>query len=188
MCVQQNREKGQAMIEFVFGLMIVISFFFFYVRMCAIFAVGNFVHYATFMAARAYQSSTQTPDEQTQNAASVLKTMLGGRFKTLIKGKGGDGTSIPGATIGAGPYYQQFPTEDYWNQGVTFEYTAKLALYPWSRNGQSIALDLTSESWMPREETTQECTDKKSKIQAALNSNGGISNVIVEWDNVYNGC
>jgi hypothetical protein len=178
---QHRNENGQAMIEFILGLMIVISFFFFYLRMCAVFAVGNYVHYATFMAARAYASSAINQDTQRENAASVLKAMLGGRFKTLIKGKEGDG-SVPGGTIGPGPYYTEEPAKDVWNQGVMFHYTAKLSLYPWSRDGQSLLLDLTSESWMPREDSTEECNGKKQKIQSMLGA-VGVTAVNVEWDN-----
>ena len=170
------------MVEFILGLMIVISFFFFYVRMCMVFAAGNYVHYATFMAARAYQSSAQNPGTQVENATSVITAMLGGRFKTLITGKGGDGNSIPGAFIGPGPYYTENPIQDSWNQGVTYHFTGKLSLYPWSKTGQSIALDLQSESWMPREDTTDECNAKKAATQSLL-SGTGVSNVTVEWDN-----
>jgi Flp pilus assembly protein TadG len=107
------------MIEFILGLMIVISFFFFYVRMSAVFAVGNYIHYATFMAARAYASGTTTRDNQVSNANNVLQASLGGRFKSLIKASGGDGTSITGATIGPGPYFADPANQDAWNQGVT---------------------------------------------------------------------
>lgn len=167
------------MVEFILGLMIVISFFFFFVRMSAIFAAGNYVHYATFMSARAYASSAATADVQLQNASSELGAMLSGRFKTLIKPKDGDGSSIPGATIGNGPY---FSAADSWNQGVTFHYTAKLSMYPWSRDGQSIPLDLTSESWMPKEDSVTECEAKKPLIVQQL-STSGVTNVILEWDN-----
>jgi hypothetical protein len=163
------------MIEFILGLMIVISFFFFYLKMCAVFAVGN-------MAARAYASSTTNKEAQIENGSAVLKAMLGGRFKTLIKGKEGDGSSITGGTVGPGPYYAEDPAKDNWNQGVMFHYTAKLALYPWSRDGQSILLDLTSESWMPREDTVEECMGKKDKILGIL-SGVGVTAATVEWDN-----
>jgi hypothetical protein len=179
---QHRNEKGQAMIEFILGLMIVISFFFFYLKMSAVFAVGNYVHYATFMSARAYASSAQNPDAQRENASAVLTAMLGNRFKTLIKGKEGDGSSITGATIGPGPYYAEEPALDNWNQGVMFHFTSKLSLYPWSRDGQSVMLDLTSESWMPREDSTDECLGKKQKITGML-SGSGVNNVGVEWDN-----
>ena len=51
---KKGNRTGQALMEFVLGLMIVISFFFFFMKMSATFVVGNFIHYATFMSARAY--------------------------------------------------------------------------------------------------------------------------------------
>jgi hypothetical protein len=134
------------------------------------------------MAARAYQSSAQNPPAQIANASSVITAMLGSRFKTLIKGKDGDGASIPGATIGPGPYYTEDSVADSWNQGVTFHFTGKLSLYPWSQANQSINLDLQSESWMPREDTTDECNTKKAVTQGILSS-AGVTSVVVEWDN-----
>ena len=177
---QSSNKSGQAMVEFMLGLMVIISFFFFYVRMCAVFAIGNYIHYATFMAARAYMSSAATEDAQKGNADAVLKAMLSGRFKTLIKAKEGDGSSIPGASIGSGPYFD--PRDDAWNQGVTFHFTSKLSLVPWSQNGQSILLDLTSESWLPKEEPSDQCIGKKKRISDLLGKSG-VVNVSVEWDN-----
>ena len=172
--------SGQALIEFVLGLMIVISFFFFYVKMAAVFAVGNYIHYATFMAARALSSGADTPDQQVQNAEAVLQKMLAGRWKPLLKPK--DGTSsVPGANVGPGPLYQENAAEDNWNQGVTYTYETKISLYPWSKGNQAITLDLTSESWMRREENESECLAKKDKIRTGMRLPG----VQVEWDNGY---
>ncbi len=178
---QGKSQEGQAMIEFVLGLMIVISFFFFYVRMCAVFAIGNYVHYATFMSARAYMSADSNKEKQKENATAVLQKMLERRFQSLIKAKGGDG-SMTGATIGDGPYFADTPAQETWNQGVSFNYTSKLSLYPWSRENQSIVMDLTSESWMPREESNEECRETKGKVLAQI-ARGGLNNVNVEWDN-----
>ncbi len=174
-------ENGQAMIEFVLGLMIVISFFFFYVRMCAVFAVSNYIHYATFMASRAYMSAGQSQGDQTDRATNVLSAMVANRFKTIVKAKGGSGTPV-GATIGNGPYFDTDPKYDYWNQGVTYSFSSKLSLYPWSKEGQSIMLDLTSESWMPRESADDENAKKMGAIKSALAA-AGVANVDVEWDN-----
>ncbi|MBC7396092.1 MAG: hypothetical protein H7333_01500 [Bdellovibrionales bacterium] len=169
------------MIEFVLGLMIVISFFFFYIRMCAVFAIGNYVHYATFMSARAYMSSDSNKEKQKENATAVLQKMVEKRFQSLLSPKDGDG-SVKGATIGNGPYYDESPSQDLWNQGVTFHYTSKLALYPWSRDKQSILLDLTSESWMPREEASDECEKTRATIEGSVGT-AIRSDVKVEWDN-----
>ena len=169
------------MIEFVLGLMIVISFFFFYVRMCAVFAVGNYIHYATFMASRAYMPGGKTMDDQNGRASNVLSAMVNNRFKSVIKPKGGDGT-VPGATIGSGPYFDSDPKYDYWNQGVTYSFTSKLSLYPWSKENQSVVLNLTSESWMPREPADDENSKTMGRIKGIL-ATAGVTNAEVEWDN-----
>lgn len=179
---QKAHRAGQALMEFVLGLLIVISFFFFFMKMSATFVVGNFIHYATFMSARAYMSSST---DQQGNAEKVLKQMVGGRWKGLIKPDSGASGSVPGGFVGAGPIAQDNLSLDFWNQGVTFAYTSKLSIYPWSKEGQGIDLKLTSESWMPREESVSECNQTKTKVLSAI-SQGGVSGVVVEWDD--NGC
>jgi hypothetical protein len=172
--------SGQALIEFVLGLMIVIAFFFFYVKMAAVFAVGNFIHYATFMAARAYSSSAETPDAQQRNAEAVIQKMLAGKWKPLLKPTGGG--TIPGATVGPGPYFNDDPGADNWNQGVVYSYETKMSLYPWSRGNGAITMKLASESWIRREETESEARETlDKKIQAKITLPG----VKVEWDNGY---
>jgi hypothetical protein len=172
-------DSGQALIEFVLGLMIVISIFFFYVKMAATFAVGNFIHYATFMSARAYSASASTVDQQIQNAESVLRSLLVGRWKALIKPGADSQGNVPGATVGPGPYFQEDSLRDFWNQGVTYSFETKLAFYPWSKGNQSIKLDLVSESWMRREESITECNETKRKVQSSIRVPG----TEVEWDN-----
>jgi hypothetical protein len=162
--------SGQAMIEFVLGMVLTFSFFFFYVKMCAVFAIGNYIHYATFMAARAYSSSAATPDVQQERAEEVMRKMVKGRFRTVIR------ENPEGVRVGPGPYFEEGP-QNSWNQGATYSFSAKLALYPWSTNRQSIELDLTSESWMLRNASRKECEDQKNSLKASLNAPG------LEWDN-----
>ncbi len=182
---QKGNRAGQALMEFVLGLMIVISFFFFFLKMSATFVVGNFIHYATFMSARAYMSSAKTQGDQQANAETVLQKMVGGRWKALIKPDAGASGTVPGGFVGAGAYAQDNFALDYWNQGVTYSYTSKLSVYPWSREGQGVDLKLTSESWMPREQSVDECNQTKAKVLSAL-AQSGITNAAVEWDD--NGC
>jgi hypothetical protein len=179
---QTNRktkhQAGQAMMEFVLGLLVVITFFFFYVKMSAVFAIGNYYHYATFMAARAYYSSANSQDAQVQNAETVLQQMIAGRWKALIKPVAGN-SATKGANIGPGPLKLEDAHANNWNDGVTFSYKSSLTIYPWSNQGQSVNLNLTSESWLGREESVDECMADKTKIQG----NVGVTNVKVEWDN-----
>jgi len=158
------------MIEFILGMMITMSFFVFYLKLSAVFAVGNYIHYATFMAARAYSSSGAAPDEQQLRGEDVLKKMVKGRFKSVIK------ENASGIYVGEGPFFQEDPKRNYWNQGATYSFNAKLSLYPWSSKNQSIVMDLTSESWMPRNVTVQECETVKKSIQP-------VPGAKVEWDN-----
>lgn len=175
-------QSGQALMEFVLGLMIVISFFFFFMKMSATFVVGNYIHYATFMSARAYASSAKSLGDQQTNAETVLQKMVGGRWKALIKPDANASGSIPGGYVGPGSYSQETPAEDFWNQGTSFSFTSKLSIYPWSKEGQGIDLKLTSESWMPREQSVSECNQSKGKVVAGISS-AGVTNVMVEWDN-----
>jgi hypothetical protein len=183
--MQKGSRAGQALMEFVLGLMIVISFFFFFIKMSATFAVGNFIHYATFMSARAYMSSAKTPGDQQSNAETVLQKMVGGRWKALIKPDAAAAGSVPGGFVGPGPYAQDSLALDYWNQGVTYSYTSKLSIYPWSKEGQGIDLKLVSESWMPREQSESETLATKAVVEARIASAIGVGGLQVEWDNGY---
>ncbi len=164
------------MIEFVLGLMIVISFLAFYVKFSALFAVGNYIHYATFMAARAYSSSAPTRQDQEDRARQVMSRSVIGKFKALLAPKGDDGVSI-----GEGPYYQEDPGVQGWNTGVTYAFTSRIGLYPWSQKGQDLKLDLVSESWMPRNVTEAEVEQQRKRLEGG--SVIKIPQVQVEWDN-----
>ncbi len=160
----RRAQQGQAMVEFLLSLIIIISFFFFYVKLSAVFAIGNYIHYVTFMSARAYLSSAPSQENQRENAESVLSTLIVGKWRTLIKAKGGDST-VTGAHIGGGSFFQNDPTQGAWNQGTTFRFVTSVGLYPWNKVANPVQLDLTSESWLGREQSTQECETTKTKIQ-----------------------
>ena len=165
----KSGQCGQALTEFILGMMILISFSFFFIKMAAVFAIGNYIHYATFMGARSYMASHDKVSTQEESAQQVMKDMVGGRWKGLIKPKNGSGK------VGPGQIFQDEPL-NYWNQGVSFPYTATLSLYPWNKQGQSVKMELVSESWMAREETTEECRKKAVEVK-------GISGAMeVQWD------
>ena len=165
---------GQAVIEFILGLLIVISFFFFYVRLSAVFAISNYIQYATFMSARTLASSAKDQMVQEENAKQVLQSMVSGKFKGLIQAKSGDGMFV-----GDGNYFTSLGPIEEWNHGASYQFSAKLSFYPFSANDQAVMLDLTSESWMPRERSEDECQKAKARIEAMT----GVQNVKVEWDN-----
>ncbi len=69
-------KRGQSMVEFL-----VVSIFFVFMlamsyQAVIIFTVHQYLYYASFMAARAYQTGANTPAEQRANALSALKSYL----------------------------------------------------------------------------------------------------------------
>jgi hypothetical protein len=111
---------------------------------------------------------------QEENAKQVLQSMVSGKFKGLIQAKSGDGIFV-----GDGNYFSSLGPIEEWNHGASYQFSAKLSFYPFSANDQAVLLDLTSESWMPRERSEDECQKAKAKIEAMT----GVQNVKVEWDN-----
>lgn len=179
--------SGQALIEFALGLMVIISFFFFFVKLAAVFAIANYIQYATFMSARAYQSSSLTEEDQIFRAGEVLRKTVGNRWKNLARGKGGDGSviGVTGATVGIGPYFEENPFRNFWNQGVTYSFQSALTFYPFSGQGKKLNLNLTSETWLGREESIEECRQKKQNIKSNLQ---GINPTQIYWDGPNGGC
>jgi hypothetical protein len=172
--------KGQALTEFVLGLMIMISFFFFFIKIAATFVIGNYIHYATFMSARTYMASAKSKDIQKENAETVLRKMVLNRWKTIIKADSGTSGSVPGGYVGDGDIYLDDPV-NFWNQGASYSFTAKFSMYPWNKNGSSVDLKLVSESWMPREQSDVEvCGDSKGRIEQIVS--GSTPNAKVVWD------
>ena len=82
--------------------------------------------------------------------------------------------------VGPGTIQQDDPKE-FWNEGSTYSFIAKLSLYPWNVEGQGIDLKLKSESWMPREQSEDECIATKQKIFTQLKSL--YQDAGMEWEN-----
>ncbi len=137
-----------------------------FVQVALSFGVANYIHYATFMAARAYLSSRQTISDQHQAARDVADRMLKNgdqaRFRNIIKpatdGGGAGDVSIGGPRLvaaGSGD-----ARDRNWEQGVTYAFKAKLYMMPVirsnnPRHGNSITLE--SQSWLGREPSEEEC-------------------------------
>ncbi len=179
--MELKNSAGQALMEFTLGLLIIISFFFFYIRLASVFALGNFIHYATFMSARAYSVGHTSEDIQIEAAELVLQKMISNRWASLLKPEEGS-SQVKGATIGLGEIAQSNPAE-YWNEGVTYSFTADLSFYPFQQTGQSLKFKLTSESWTKREEPAMICAEKRNKIASRLASTARLTNLKVHWEN-----
>ena len=161
----RKSESGQAVLEFVLTLILLMTSLFFFVHVAFIFAWGNYVHYATFMSARAYLASGPSQADQKERASQVLVRMVkkngGGQDRFPLGGKGFDGdTAIQGAYIGSDPLNSSgYERNLSWMEGVRYKYRSRLHLLPSSapNAGGQKGLVLTSESWLGREPSQSEC-------------------------------
>jgi hypothetical protein len=179
---KKSNQIGQSTIEFCLTIVLMIAFLFFYFQLSMILAFGNFVHYATFMSARAYLSSGQDQDDQRSRARDVivklLKKSVGqagvDKFPRIAKGFGqGD----PGGLMMDRPsQYQKGDPALSWMEGVRYTFRGKLFLIPlggFGRGARSAqaemgqsdpnSLTLTSESWLGREPAADECLGDMGK-------------------------
>lgn len=162
-------EAGQSVIELVLTLFAFLTIFFMYTQVALSFGVGNYFQYATFMAARAYQSAYLSPQDQAAAANSVLTTMIQpGKqelFGSIAKGVAGTGTAdVAGGFIGPSSRVQLGQSQDArntaWEQGVTYTFKASMylaPLIPGISTGDDSKITLESQSWLGREPTQQEC-------------------------------
>ncbi|MBN21628.1 MAG: hypothetical protein CL678_10115 [Bdellovibrionaceae bacterium] len=164
-------EAGQSTIEFALAVTIIVGVTIFIFQFSMSLAVGNFFHYATFMAARAYQSAGATPDDQSRRAKLVLsKTTKKSvsnpgidRWPFFAKGVG-EG-SFKGAKIGNHSRYQEKNNQYHWLKGVEYSFQSKLFAFPGGgaldsgERDPANVVTLTSESWLGRETSYDECME-----------------------------
>ncbi len=169
-------ESGQSTVEFALTMVLLMAFILFFLQLTLVFGVGNYIHYATYMSARAYLAAGSTRDDQTQRANSVATRMLKksegqagtDKWPSIAQGKGeGD---VKGLTlVSADP--SNFSSS--WMQGVRYNFKSRLFLLPLS--GASGGVDksineliLTSESWLGREPSYQDCQSEMENMKGAF--------------------
>ena len=170
--------SGQTTIEFVLTFFLIIVFFLAFTQMSLIFGFANFVHYATFMAARAELSSGPSSDDQIQRAQAVLGRMLkasgnaGGKDRWPGLGQAFGGSSdVKGADIGNGIQYVAGDPGLSWMQGVRYTFRSRLFMGPLGGGASSSSVTLTSESWLGRETNYSDCSVELT-TNGALFDNG----------------
>ncbi len=169
-------EAGQSTIEFALMLTLCLGFVMFFVRLSLVMAYGNLVQYAAFMSARAYQSAgpgggdDDQKDRATRIIVKLLKKSEGQtgteRFPQIAQAVGGT-LELPGASIGPGPQYQSDNRDLSWQVGVRYSFRSRLfsAFFgkkvtpkPVAKGAQQEGmLSLTSEAWLGREPSEDEC-------------------------------
>mgnify|MGYP000331888638 CR=1 FL=1 len=170
-------EKGQSTLEFALTMILLLAFMLFYFQLTMVFAFGNYVHYATFMSARAYLSAGSDISDQRTRARDVIVQMLKrsagqagvDKFPSLAKGSGG---GDPGG-FQVDPPSQYSPTDSTlsWMQGVRYTFRSKLFVLPMAGSGKAgassgdtqNAVTLTSESWLGRDPSDDECRSDMGK-------------------------
>lgn len=178
-----HETKGQSSLEFALVLILVLGFFFFFIQASFCFSFGNWVHYATFMSARAYLSAGPDNQDQIDRSTQVLSRMLkksgGGsvdRFPFFGKGlsTGTSASLVVGMEIDS-PLYQQDDRAFSWLRGIRYTFQSRLFLLPLSgkRGGSTnTPLKMTSESWLGKEPSTQECLQDLATRGGGLFDNG----------------
>ncbi len=173
----KKKECGQTTTEFALTLILMTGFFFFYLQLCILFAWGNYVHYATFMAARAYQAGGQSKADQTARAKSVIiKSLKRGasrpgeeRLPLFVRGVGGQ--EVTGLQIDPPSQFNPRVRDFSWLEGVRYTFRSKLFTLPLGlgatskvkngggggRDSSVNSVTLTSESWLGREPNYDEC-------------------------------
>lgn len=181
--MKKRRTRGQSLIEFILTLLAFLTVLFMVVQVGLSFGIANYVHYATYMAARALLSGDETPRKQQDNAKFVLTSMLkreGGedRFKPVIHGSG-SGDPIGVDLIGPSPRVNPNDArQTTWEQGVVYRYKAKLYMMPLVRGakrGVDNSVELESETWLGRDPSTQECLTQlkgRSRVDPWIVDNG----------------
>lgn len=194
---RKTLEQGQATVEFALTLLFIVGFSFFFIQLSLVLAWANYIHYATFMSARAYLSSGFSPQDQEERARRVIVRMLKqgqirqniDRLPNVARGIGGDGPS--GFFVKPPSQFNSKTRNFSWLEGVRYAFKSKLFLIPFAGSsggkggGGGIEkksvneISLTSESWLGREPSFDECMAFLSnKVKSA-----GVSKVVID-----NGC
>lgn len=135
------------MVEFLLVIVVIFSLMFAFLQLAWALAWGHYVHYATFMTARAYMSSNATQALQLENAAAVMRAMLKksgtdedllGKIATAETGDSRDikgAEPVPGGFIGAHPFAATSGlTTRYfsWAEGAQYNFKFKLFIIPFA--------------------------------------------------------
>jgi len=174
-------ELGQSTVEFALTLILLMGFVLFYLQLALVFSFGNYVHYATFMAARAYLAAGPTHEDQVARAQSVIITMLKksvdspgvDRFPSIAKGVGGDG-DLPGLAVNPPKNYNPTDTTLSWMQGVRYTFSSRVFVIPLGKglpsNSSVNSVTLTSESWLGSEPAYDECQNDMKPMKGLFDN------------------
>ncbi len=174
-----KKEDGQSTIEFILTMTMMVGFTLFFLQLSLAFAVGNYFHYATFMAARAYLSAGPDRSDQEQRArilgTEMVKQSIGtagvDRWPGVAKGVGGGNPK--GMEIGPGRQFDDGNISYSWQEGVRYTFRSPLFLGLFGGGESLEKFELTSESWLGREPSYRECLeDISARVPRLVIDNG----------------
>lgn len=177
----KKSESGQSTVEFALTMILVSGFMFLFFQLSMVMGMSSYVQYATFMSARAYLAAGPDREDQRTRARTVIQQMLKAsgnaaqdRLPSIIKGDGGNDGTVTGLNFDDDNYK---PVRDYsWLQGIRYSFKGRVFLSPIGRGGTTKAnlptLSLTSESYLGREATTEECRSEMKSRGDGIYDNG----------------
>ncbi len=177
-----GKESGQSLIEFALSIILVFGLLFFFIQLALVLSWGNYVQYATFMSARAYLSGGTTRGDQLDRATDVLRRMVkrgtasnDDRYPMIAVGFEGDDDIVKGASVGGGPTFDPGNYDLSWMQGVRYTFRSRLFVLPIGRPGTSASAStgqavLTSESWLGRDPTYQDCLATMKQLKGQIDN------------------
>lgn len=166
-------ELGQSTLEFALTLLLLMAFVLFYIQLALMMGVGNYVHYATFMSARAYMAAGPSRENQVERARAVIGKMVkrsegsgADRFPSILKGTGGGEPN--GFQVDPPGQFRAEERNSSWMEGVRYTFKSRLFVLPFGKGartgGDVNSLTLTSESWLGREPAYDECQDEMGRM------------------------
>ena len=186
-------QEGQATTEFALTLILIMAFILFFVQFSLVMAWGNYVHYATFMSARAYLSAGPTDEDQEQRAEAVAIRMLKrsgetGRDRYPVIGEGVSENDT-GASQVTGlfvkepdDYYDRKSKNSSWMEGVRYTFRSKVFMMPLAGSSRSPSgtgatkkdatnsVTLTSESWLGKDPSAESCRAYMQKVKGLVDN------------------
>lgn len=169
-----KHSSGQATVEFTLAIILIMGFSLFYIQLCCVFAWANYIHYATFMSARAYLASGPSQEDQEERATQVITRMLKrstalpgqDRLPALAKGGPQGEVGVPGFFIRAPSGFNGNDRHSSWMEGARYRFRSRLFVIPFGMGGDASSVNqvtLQSESWLGRERSYEDCINEMEK-------------------------
>ncbi|GAB4015300.1 MAG: hypothetical protein Fur0010_14160 [Bdellovibrio sp.] len=173
--IKRKNEKGQSTIEFLISFIFVLGFLFLFLRLSIVYTNGYIVHYATFLASRAYMvaetGSTETSSSDSAAFNKAKEVFNRFNFSSML----GKDIQLKNNPIGTNTMNELLV-------GVWAE-LPEYFMVPGVIGGRRDLL-LKSESFLGREPSRAECIERVCKVMGELT--GGDCSSLATLDD--NGC